>query len=374
MPQPRLLLLAATCCFAAAVLPTGTPVKIRVASSGKQLHADDLGDSRLSTRSQTDDPWSRFVFERVATAAANAGGGDGSAGTMRIRVDADLRMLAATPELVSNATQDGGPEERFSLEPADRGYRIRSAATQMYWAVGRTAAGFVSATAADAASGTVFTIAPVPGGACKADADCNYNGVCAVNADANANANANANAHTNTAANANGTCRCDPQWRGPACDVLNLLPADKAKPLGYRGANTSSASSSAGGPSPSPITSWGGSVVAGDDGLFHMYAAEIAGGCGMNVWLSNSRVIHATSTDPVNEPFVRQGVVADVFAHEPIAARAPTGEYVVWYTAVLPPGKLPVEGGRPCVGCHGGNSVASCGTDATRNASINLPT
>jgi hypothetical protein len=166
-------------------------VKIRVASSGKQLHADDLGDSRLSTRSQKDDPWSRFIFERVATAAANAGGGDGSAGTMRIRVDADLRMLAATPELVSNATQDGGPAERFSLEPADRGYRIRSAATQMYWAVGRTAAGFVSATAADAASGTVFTIAPVPGGACKADADCNYNGVCAVNADANANANAN---------------------------------------------------------------------------------------------------------------------------------------------------------------------------------------
>jgi len=94
----------------------------------------------------------------------------------------------------------------------------------------------------------------------------------------------------------------------------------------------------------------------------------------MNVWLSNSRVVHATSKDPASEPFLRQGVVAPVFAHEPIAQRAPTGEYVVWYTAVLPAGKLPVQGGQPCVGCTTGNSLAECGTDANRNASINLPT
>jgi len=145
---------------------------------------------------------------------------------------------------------------------------------------------------------------------CHTAAHCNYNGVCSKH----------------------GVCRCRPQWRGVSCDQLNLLPMRKSRPLGYRGVNSSTGDS---------ITSWGGSVVHGDDGLWHMFAAEIAGSCGMNVWLSNSRVIHATSPDPTVEPFERRSVVAPVFAHEPIAARAPTGEYVLWYTAVLPPGKLP---------------------------------
>lgn len=105
-----------------------------------------------------------------------------------------------------------------------------------------------------------------------------------------------------------------------------------------------------------------------------MYAAEIEGSCGMNVWLSNSVVIHATSPDPSTQPFTRGRVVQGVFAHEPIAALAPTGEYVVYFTAVLPPNPLPVQGGKMCSGCHNGQSPGSCGTDSNRNASVNLPT
>jgi hypothetical protein len=41
---------------------------------------------------------------------------------------------------------------------------------------------------------------------------------------------------------------------------------------------------------------------------------------------------------------------------------------------VLPPDPLPVKGGEPCAGCANGVSVASCGTDANRNASVMLPT
>uniref|UniRef100_A0A0G4I0M9 EGF-like domain-containing protein n=1 Tax=Chromera velia CCMP2878 TaxID=1169474 RepID=A0A0G4I0M9_9ALVE len=181
---------------------------------------------------------------------------------------------------------------------------------------------------------------------CHSDADCNYNGRCS------------------KPAMQKWKCACDAQWRGDACDVLNLVSVDKKTPLGYRGTSEDG----------TPVSSWGGSVVAGDDGLFHMYASEIVGGCGMNVWLSNSQVIHATSSDPVREPFVKRDIVAPAFAHEPMAARAPSGEFVVWYTAVLPPGKLPVMGGEACAGCSDGNSVASCGTDGNRNASVNLPT
>ena len=66
--------------------------------------------------------------------------------------------------------------------------------------------------------------------------------------------------------------------------------------------------------------------------------------CGMNVWLANSQVVHATSPDPRMTPFVKRGVVAPVFAHEPIARRAPTGEYVIWYTAVMGDWNPPVKG------------------------------
>ncbi len=182
--------------------------------------------------------------------------------------------------------------------------------------------------------------------ACHRDADCNYNGVCMVDA---------------------GACVCDAAWGGPACDALALLPpaSKAAPPLGYRRRDRNG----------SLTTSWGGSVLHdAETGTWHMYAAEITGHCGMNVWLSNSRVVHAVSPDPRTTPFAFASVVAPVFAHEPIVARAPTGEVVLFYTAVLPPGKLPVNGGQRCRGCSDGNSVAACGTDANRNASINLPT
>jgi hypothetical protein len=175
--------------------------------------------------------------------------------------------------------------------------------------------------------------------ACADDAGCNYNGVCTES----------------------GSCHCAAAFQGATCSQLSLEPTPSH--LGYHGTNAAGR-----------VTSWGGSVVAGDDGLFHMYAAEITGNCGMNVWLSNSQVIHATSPDPTTQPFTRVGVVAGVFAHEPIAARAPTGEYVVWYTAVLPPLLPPVKGGQRCQNCSNGVSAASCGTDSNRNATTPLPT
>jgi hypothetical protein len=178
------------------------------------------------------------------------------------------------------------------------------------------------------------------------DADCNYNG-----------------------ANMSGSCTCVRPWIGLLCDVLDLSNVtSESVGLGYQGADGNG----------SAISSWGGSVLLDDAGVSHMYLAEMEGGCGINVWLSNSAVIHATSPDPLTVPFKRVSVVQGVFAHEPIAVRAPTGEFVVYFTAVLPEGLLPVNGpngiGEPCTGCGNGISSAHCGTDSNRNASINLPT
>jgi hypothetical protein len=64
-----------------------------------------------------------------------------------------------------------------------------------------------------------------PVGQCADAAGCNYNGAC----DA-----------------ASGACRCEPQWKGPRCNQLNLLPARSDRPLGYRGRE----------PNGTRVTSW----------------------------------------------------------------------------------------------------------------------
>lgn len=45
-------------------------------------------------------------------------------------------------------------------------------------------------------------------------------------------------------------------------------------------------------------SSWGGAVLKGPDGTYHMWAAEMTEHCGIGTWQQNSRLIHATSTDP----------------------------------------------------------------------------
>ena len=199
--------------------------------------------------------------------------------------------------------------------------------------------------AASSSAAAAATRAAAAAPPCTGAASCSYNGVCA--------------------AGGGVACACTPPWTGAACDVLDLLPLDEASAqLGLQGSVAGER-----------VSSWGGSVVGPDEsGTYHMYAAEMGLFCGINTWLSNSLVVHATSPDPLSVPFTRRSVVQGAFAHEPIAVRAPSGEYVVFFSAVLPPLPLPVKGGQPCEGCSDGVSLASCGTDANRNASVMLPT
>ena len=70
--------------------------------------------------------------------------------------------------------------------------------------------------------------------------------------------------------------------------------------------------------------------------LWHMWAAEMTDFCGIRVWLTNSMVRHATSPG-LDQPFEPADLVFPVFAHEPTVARAPTGEFVMFFTAVFAP-------------------------------------
>ena len=136
--------------------------------------------------------------------------------------------------------------------------------------------------------------------ACKSLHDCSYTGVCKA-----------------------GTCHCEPQFQGDRCDVFAFAPLD----LEHQGTGLRSINETTGG----QISSWGGSVIAGDDGKYDMWAAEMTHEVGIKAWITNSQVVHAIASGPTSTSskpydFVRKDVVAPIFAHEPTVARAPTGE------------------------------------------------
>ena len=186
-----------------------------------------------------------------------------------------------------------------------------------------------------AARGAVAGRVDWPLARCENDADCGYNGACDP---------------------ATSACACDAAWEGDRCQTLALLPATRGAGLrmvdGATGAN---------------VSSWGGAVLLDADASpprYHMWALEMADACGLEAWRSNSRVVHATSDDGVF--FARREVVFDAFAHEPTVARAPTGEWVMWFTGEADDGTPPPP---RCSECAGGTTPAntSCATGYTVN-------
>jgi len=99
------------------------------------------------------------------------------------------------------------------------------------------------------------------GTGCQSDDDCHLNGVCSTGS---------------------GVCSCVPEWTGPSCGQLNLLPAKVRPTGGYDEVGNSS---------------WGGSIVE-HNGTWHMMAARMVGHCGLGAWQQNSEIVRATATDP----------------------------------------------------------------------------
>jgi hypothetical protein len=180
---------------------------------------------------------------------------------------------------------------------------------------------------------------PAPG-TCKIMADCAYNGACT-----------------------NGKCVCAPQFMGDKCDRFNFEPLDPSKGTGYQTIDKTG----------DQVSSWGGSVLLADDGKFHMWAAEMSGSVGIKAWITNSQVIHAVADQPIKpQSFTRKEVVAPVFAHEPTVARAPSGEYVMFYTTNY--GETPgSQCGPPCDCGHNGTSCLSCPNDQQCSAEPRSP-
>ena len=72
-----------------------------------------------------------------------------------------------------------------------------------------------------------------------------------------------------------------------------------------------------------------------------MWASEMLAHCGIDSWTTNSHVVHAqcdltaagVDGDVSKCAFQKTGEVWPAFAHEPNVARAPTGEWVMYFTS-----------------------------------------
>ncbi len=86
-----------------------------------------------------------------------------------------------------------------------------------------------------------------------------------------------------------------------------------------------------------------------------MWAAEMTHNTGIVVWLSNSRIRHAISKTPAG-PYEPQDIAEGVWGHEPTVARAPTGEFVMFWTAT--PGTTEVPCSKvECPHGHNGDTI-----------------
>ena len=147
-----------------------------------------------------------------------------------------------------------------------------------------------------------------------------------------------------------GVCKCFPGWDGPSCVTLLLGPTDVTS-----GLHDSSVSGA-------HLSTWGGSVVVDPaTGYYHMWASRMRGNCGIGTWLSNSEIVHAVSTGGPAARYTTTRVVWPLWAHEPTVSRAPTGEFVMYWSGNND-GEYPlaINGGRECTNCSDGSTGSAC--------------
>jgi hypothetical protein len=159
-----------------------------------------------------------------------------------------------------------------------------------------------------------------------------------------------------------GKCTCTPAWKGDSCEVLNLKSGTPSA-LGYHGVDGTTL-----------LSSWGGSAHRGENGTYHLIASEIGSGVGMLLWNCASRIIHATSPDPLTQPFVKKRVLFETFSHEPRCTFNPKGGLVCFFahnpTLHLNKDCSGANGTTPTVGNCGCAQIQSTGDDVTKG----LPT
>ena len=155
----------------------------------------------------------------------------------------------------------------------------------------------------------------------------------------------------------NGECMCHRGWIGQDCGTLDVLPLPlpitKRAPPGVSYGTLAS-------PFTSGLASWGGSLLQDptNSSRYHLFAAEISQGCGLDAWYRNSVIVHATASSPLG-PFIRQAEVLPAFSHEPTVVALPHGGFVMYKIGCADRALTGSNGTSLrglCTGCHNGST------------------
>ena len=157
---------------------------------------------------------------------------------------------------------------------------------------------------------------PHGGGLCASELDCSLGGTCGSNGTAQ-------------------VCTCDAWWTGPACDLLNLQPAESLTGQGLQAPD---------------YHSWGGHPLQADDGSYHLFASFMCNHATLGSWTSKSSVAHATSDRPEGPFTLAPGLDAQLvvppWSHGAYLVRdPPTQQYLLWH---LGDGTINPATWRPC--------------------------
>ena len=134
--------------------------------------------------------------------------------------------------------------------------------------------------------------------------------------------------------------------------MLTVQTAERASGLRLIGVASGAANGS--GVISGNTSTWGGATLY--DPLhkqWFMWATELSAHCGMHTWTTNSHTIRAVSNTSTGN-YVREAVQFPIWSHEVDVVRAPSGQYVAYFSH-MPTGKAP-----PCTSCTDGTTALSC--------------
>ena len=160
----------------------------------------------------------------------------------------------------------------------------------------------------------LFALLATSCNACTSDLDCSLNGQCN---------------------RSSGACMCDKPWVGPACETMQFKPV--SFPSGYGFPN---------------ITTWGGGVILGEDGKFHLFVSRMTNSCPLSTWTQNSRIDHAVA-DSVVGPYTFRDVAVNTWAHNAAPVTLADGTYAIFHIGT---GEGGPDGG---INCSSGTQTSS---------------
>ena len=96
------------------------------------------------------------------------------------------------------------------------------------------------------------------------------------------------------------------------------------------------------------VTTWGGGILVGDDGMHHMFVSRMTNNCTLSTWTKNSRIDHAVSQSGPEGPYAFVNVAVPTWAHNAAPLRLHDGDVAKFAILHIGTGEGSPDGGKNC--------------------------